>query len=89
MRKRLVAGMVGLVVVASACGGPAATPRTATTPPAVATAPPPPNNPLADCVLSITPWLQTYLDGGTGLGDYQEMVVPPGNSIASLSCRFA
>jgi hypothetical protein len=73
MRKRLVAGVVGLVVVASACGGPAATPRTATTPPAVATAPPPSNNPLADCVLSITPWLQTYLDGGTDPGDYQEM----------------
>ena len=67
--------MVGPVVVASAsaCGGPAATPRTATTPPAVATAPPPSSNPLADCVLSITPWLQTYLYGSTDLGDYQEM----------------
>ena len=77
MRKRLVAGVVGLVVMASACGRPAATPRTATTPRAVATAPPPSNNPLADCVLSSTPWLQTYLDDGTDLGDCQEMVCRP------------
>ncbi|MCG6494418.1 hypothetical protein [Kitasatospora sp. A2-31] len=73
MRNR-VGRAVGLVVAAAAvvsgCGGHSATPRTATP----TTAPPPPAaDAIADCVLSIAPWLQTYLDGGTDLGDYQEM----------------
>ncbi|MFJ3794180.1 hypothetical protein [Kitasatospora sp. NPDC090091] len=72
MRKRFALA-IGLVVAAAAtisgCGGHAAAPRAA-----APTAPAPPSaDPLVDCVLSITPWLQTYLDGGTDLGDYQEM----------------
>ncbi|MER7757052.1 hypothetical protein [Kitasatospora sp. NPDC097643] len=76
MRRRLA--VVGLVAVAalSGCGGGSAEP-----PPAVG-APPsgslpahslPSDSALADCVAGITPWLQMYLDGGTDLGDYQEM----------------
>ncbi|GAA2804284.1 hypothetical protein RMN57_00630 [Kitasatospora sp. CM 4170] len=87
MRKRFALA-VGLAVAAAAaasgCGGHAAAPREAgpTVPPPPSagsqsvsppSADPPSADRLADCVLSITPWLQTSLDGGTDLGDYQEM----------------
>ncbi|WP_405363249.1 hypothetical protein OG535_37575 [Kitasatospora sp. NBC_00085] len=75
MRKRLLGGLV-VVAAASGCGGsaPAAAPSAAvTTQTQTQTQPQPSNSPLADCVTSITPWLQTYLDGGSDLGDYQEM----------------
>ncbi|WP_327682351.1 hypothetical protein [Kitasatospora sp. NBC_00458] len=78
MRKRLLAGLAGLFTVAAsaaACGGPAGpAPPSAAAPRTPAASPsPPPFDPLEDCVLSIEPWLRTYLDGGTDLGDYQEM----------------
>ncbi|MEV6977305.1 hypothetical protein [Kitasatospora sp. NPDC093806] len=73
MRIRLVVGLAAVVtvVLSSGCGGSAGAPGSLAPPP-------PPSSPswedrLTDCVLSITPWLQTYLDGGTDLGDYQEM----------------
>ncbi|MEV0535961.1 hypothetical protein [Kitasatospora sp. NPDC050463] len=72
MGKRIVAGLVVVVAAVSGCGGAAGT----TASPSAAgssSAGPPPVSPVADCVLSITPWLETYLDGGTDLGDYQEM----------------
>ncbi|MFD0273496.1 hypothetical protein ACFVHB_06190 [Kitasatospora sp. NPDC127111] len=93
MRRRLV---VGLVLVASAAGcaggstgGPtAAAPRTAvtTTPPTTM-----PQSPLADCVLALTPWLQTSLDGGTDPGDYQEMGLSSaqGGALRELQRRAA
>jgi hypothetical protein len=61
MRKRITAGVL-LLAAAAGCGGPASPPR-----------PAPSDDPLADCIGSITPWLQNYLDGGTDRGDYQEM----------------
>ncbi|MFE2726754.1 hypothetical protein [Kitasatospora sp. NPDC059327] len=67
MRMRLVAGLVVVVAAVSGCGG-AAGVRT----PAVVTVPSS-ADPVTDCVLSVLPWLRTYLDGGTDLGDYQEM----------------
>ncbi|MET9402701.1 hypothetical protein [Kitasatospora sp. NPDC002965] len=82
MRKRLLAGLAGPALVvaaatASGCGGPGASPGNASpgtaAPSTTPTAPSPSFDPLEDCVLSIAPWLRTYLDGGTDLGDYQEM----------------
>ncbi|MGV9270319.1 hypothetical protein ACWDRR_37405 [Kitasatospora sp. NPDC003701] len=81
MRMRLVAGLV-VVAAVSGCGGAAVT---------TASAGPPSVDPLADCVLSITPWLQTYLDGGTDLGDYQEMGLSSaqGGALRDLQHRAA
>ncbi|MER6298744.1 hypothetical protein ABT247_04110 [Kitasatospora sp. NPDC001539] len=69
MRTRRVAGLLGSVVAAlapSGCGGPPSAP------PSVAAAPSSADR-VTDCVLSVLPWLRTYLDGGTDPGDYQEM----------------
>ncbi|MEU6238098.1 hypothetical protein ABZ885_34500, partial [Kitasatospora sp. NPDC047058] len=68
MRRRLLVGLVLAAAAAGCSGGTAAVPGST-----ASTAPPPAQDPLADCVLAITPWLQTSLDGGTDLGDYQEM----------------
>ncbi|MFF1909198.1 hypothetical protein [Kitasatospora sp. NPDC058218] len=77
MRMRLVAGLVVVVAAVSGCGGAAVTTASppAVGPPSVGqpSAGPSEVSPVADCILSITPWLQASLDGGTDLGDYQEM----------------
>ncbi|MFJ9947324.1 hypothetical protein [Kitasatospora sp. NPDC091207] len=95
MRMRLVAGLVVVVAAVSGCGGAAVT--TASPPtagPSSAGRPsagPPEVSPVADCVLSITPWLQTSLDGGSDLGDYQEMGLSSaqGGALRELQRRAA
>ncbi|MGW6915094.1 hypothetical protein ACWGB8_14965 [Kitasatospora sp. NPDC054939] len=81
MRKRFALGpavvaaavLVAVAVMAAWAGcGAGAEPR-ASGPTAPPEPVPPPFDPLADCVLGITPWLQSTVGGGTDPGDYQHM----------------